>query len=102
MTTDYMLMAWLRYHHTYSRSKIPSTYNRSTSPLPTSIKSVARMSSMKSLKRDGEIVQISLNPLLGFTSGEKRLYVLILLDVFVYRAFSGTPSVVAGTLTSVD
>ncbi|VDP59408.1 unnamed protein product, partial [Schistosoma mattheei] len=85
-------MAWALSHSktispTYSRSRNLSPGNRSTPPLLTPIRAVSRMSSMAKLKRNGEIGQPCLTPLLEWNDGERLLYALTLPEVFVYRAF---------------
>ncbi|VDP45371.1 unnamed protein product [Schistosoma margrebowiei] len=80
----------------HSRSKSISSGYRSTPPLPTFIKAVSRTSSTAELKRNGEIGQPCLIPLLEWNNGERRLYALTVSEVFVCRVFkmllnSGTP-----------
>ncbi|CAH8624264.1 unnamed protein product [Schistosoma curassoni] len=95
-------MVWVLSHSktissSYSRSRSLSPGNRSAPPLLTSIRAVSRISSMANLKRNGEIGQPCLTPLLEWNNGERWLYALTLPELFVHKAlkmlinFSDTP-----------
>ncbi|VDO97485.1 unnamed protein product [Schistosoma margrebowiei] len=68
----------------YSRLRRFSPGNRSTPPLLTSIRAVSRMSSMAKLKRNGEIGQPCLTPLLEWNNRERWFYVPSLCLRYLY------------------